>query len=80
MDRGVEKSSVYSVMMVYHESTWFYQGIISDITDTPLFGLVWLQPKYSNCKPNAVTTIADSVAALSTRAESSSRTLATRLR
>jgi len=67
-------------MMVYRESARFYQGIISDITDTPLFGSVWLQPKYGNCEPNAVTTVADSVATLSTRAESSSRTLATRLR
>ena len=47
-------------MVVYRESARFYHGIISDITDTPttpLFGLVWLQPKYGNCEPNAVTTV-----------------------
>jgi len=43
-------------MMVYRESA---QGIISDITDTLLFGLVWLTTKYSNRKPNAVTTVVD---------------------
>jgi len=39
-------------MMVYRESA---QGIILDITDMLLFGLVWLTTKYSNRKPNAVT-------------------------
>jgi len=44
-------------------------SIISDITDTLLFGLVWLTTKYSNRKPNAVTTVVDSVATLSARVE-----------
>jgi len=51
-------------MMVYHESA---QGIILDITDMLLFGLVWLTTKYSNRKPNAVTTVVDSIATLFAR-------------
>ena len=62
-DKGAGKAGVYWVLMQKAHDT---------MSDTLLFGLVWLRTKYGNGEPNAITTaVAVALATLSFPPESS---------